>query len=54
MKANEQVGAHQIHIACHPEQSEGSMYFASGALVLSGCTDPSRKERAQDEKRSSR
>jgi hypothetical protein len=36
---------------CHPERSEGPMYFDSSEAPLASCIGPSRKGRAQDDKR---
>jgi len=36
---------------CHPERSEGPLHLAWSEALPANCIGPSRKERAQDDKR---
>jgi hypothetical protein len=40
-----------IYTPCHPERSEGPMHLAGGDALPNSCSGPSRKGRAQDDKR---
>jgi hypothetical protein len=42
---------HADFLLCHPERSEGPMQLAEGEAPPANYIDPSRRERAQDDKR---